>query len=296
MRMTDHRENQAVLRTLDRLTKISIEEAQSPYDRFDWPAELSEDAWWMSDDLLSVHATKAAEDLDEAQLKRLSKWESIHFYSLNVHGIRELLMAVVHRIHAPGFEYASEFLHRFIAEENEHMWFFAQFCNRYGAKIYPDKSIRLGPPSEDPEIESFIIFARILIFEELVDHFNVKMGADRKLPQIVQDLNRAHHQDEGRHIAAGRQLVKQLHEGLAKRLDETALAQLDQYVRRYIETSLQSLYNPIVYRDAGIPDPYGFRAKVLADPARSAHHQKFLGRIVQFLSKSNIIADPAFLK
>ena len=293
--MTDQHDDQALALALERLTNISIAEAQSPYARFDWPTELSEDAWWMSENLLSVHATRLAESLDESQRKRLGKWESIHFYSLNVHGIRELLSAVVHRIHAPGFEAPSEFFHRFIAEENEHMWFFAQFCLRYGSKVYPDRSMKLGPASEDPEIESFIIFARILIFEELVDHFNVKMGSDPALPPIVQQVNSVHHKDEARHIAAGRQLVKHLYARLAKRLDAAARKQIDLYLRRYIEACLESLYNPTVYRDAGIADPYGFRAQVLADPARRACHQKFLGRTVKFLSKNDIISDPSFL-
>ncbi len=294
--MTDQRGDEALTLALERLTRISIDQAQSPYDRFDWPTELSEDEWWMSQDLLSVHATRLAEGLDERQRKQIGKWESIHFYSLNIHGIRELLGAVMDRIHTAGFENSSEFFHRFIAEENEHMWFFAQFCQRYGAKIYPDKSMRLGQPSPDAEIESFIIFARILIFEELVDHFNVRMGADATLPPIVRQLNRAHHEDEWRHIAAGREIVKHLHARLAKRLDAAARKELDAYLRRYIEASLESLYSPAVYRDAGIAEPYAFRTGVLADPARKAHHQKFLGRIVQFLSKNDIISDSKFLQ
>jgi len=294
--MTDQRGDEALILALERLTRISIDHAQSPYDRFDWPAELSDDEWWMSQDLLSVHATKLADGLDETQRKRLGKWESIHFYSLNIHGIRELLGAVMDRIHTAGFETSSEFFHRFIAEENEHMWFFAQFCRRYGLKIYPDKSMKLGSPSPDAEIDSFIIFARILIFEELVDHFNVKMGADTALPPIVRQLNRAHHEDEGRHIAGGREIVKHLYARLAKRLDAKALKEIDVYLRRYIEASLELLYNPAVYRDAGIADPYEFRTAVLADPARRAHHQKFLGRIVQFLAKNEMISDPHFLQ
>jgi len=294
--MLEQHDDQALARSLERLTQISIEQAESPYFRFDWPDTISEDISWMSDDLMSVHGTKAAESLDEAQKKRLGKWESIHFYSLNVHGIRELLGSIVHRIHAPGFEAPSEFFHRFIAEENEHMWFFAQFCNRYGAKIYQDRSMRLGPPSDDPEIDSFIIFSRILIFEEMVDYFNLEMGRDTSLPVIVQQLNLAHHKDESRHIAAGRELVKHLYARLAQRLDAEARAGLDLYIRRYIEASIEALYNPTVYRDAGIPDPYGFRTAVLSDPARKAYHQKFFGRVVKFLSRNEIIADADFLQ
>ena len=136
--MTDQRGDGALALALERLTRISIDQAQSPYDRFDWPTSLSEDEWWMSQDLLSVHGTKLAEGFDELQLKRLGKWESIHFYSLNIHGIRELLGVVMNRIHTAGFE-ASSF-HRFIAEENEHMWF-----SRSSANATARISIRTNP-------------------------------------------------------------------------------------------------------------------------------------------------------
>jgi hypothetical protein len=121
------------------------------------------------------------------------------------------------------------------------------------------------------------------------------MGSDSALPTIVQQLNRVHHEDEARHIAAGRQIVKHIYARLAKRLDGAARNQLDLYLRRYVGTCLESLYNPTVYRDAGIADPYVFRTEVLGDPARKACHRKFLGRTVQFFSNNGMVSDPAFL-
>ena len=42
--------------------------------------------------------------------------------------------------------------------------------------------------NRDPEAESFLVFARILLFEELVDHFNMRMAKDESLPEIVRAL------------------------------------------------------------------------------------------------------------
>jgi hypothetical protein len=163
--------------TLEKLTTSSIKNHYNVYQRFKWPDSLPADTLWMSPELLSVYGTPVMEQLDEPTLKRLTKWESINFYSLNVHGIRELIIEVTRRIHAAGYEVPSEFFHRFIGEENDHMWFFAQFCLRYGPKIYPDRSLRF-PGTADPLAEDFLVFARIVIFEELVDYYNMKMGRD----------------------------------------------------------------------------------------------------------------------
>lgn len=286
--------NRAIAETLDKLVEDSTEHYYNPYNRFHWVDELPDEQWWMSPSLMSVHDTPWARKLDEAQLMRLSKWESINFFSLNIHGIRELLIEVTRRIHIPGFEVASEFFHRFLGEENSHMWFFAQFCLRYGGKIYPDKALRQADESHDPQLASFLVFARILIFEELVDHFNIRMGRDTSLHPLIREINQAHHDDEWRHIVMGRKLVEQLYEPLRARSDQAVVSHVDEYLRRYIVSSIQSLYNPTVYRDARLPDAYALRTEVLEHPARASYHEAFMHRITGFLTKQGIISQAPF--
>ena len=96
----------------------------------------------MSPELMSVYGTPYMDELSESQFVQLSKWECVNFFSINVHGIRGLLQAVIQCVHMPGFEASSEYFHHFIGEENEHMWFFAQFCLRYGEKIYQNKGLK----------------------------------------------------------------------------------------------------------------------------------------------------------
>lgn len=117
---------------IERLAKASVDDYYNPYRTFTWPESIVSDVFWMSPRLMTIEGTKAGAALTEDQRRELSRWESINFYSLNVHGIRELLTEVVRRIHSPGFEVPTPFFHHFIGEENEHMWFFAEFCLRYG--------------------------------------------------------------------------------------------------------------------------------------------------------------------
>lgn len=281
--------------SLDRLVELSVDTYYNPYKSFQWADDLPDEQWWMPADLLTVYGTRFMREFDEAQLMRLSKWESINFYSLNIHGIRELLIEVTRRIHMPEFEVPSEFFHHFIGEENEHMWFFARFCLKYGSKIYPDKTIKMNAGEMEPDVETFLVFARILIFEEIVDYFNVKIGKDESLHPVIRQVNNVHHQDESRHIAFGRQIVKRLHQRVSEKYDPARMSELETYLKRYIETSLQSFYNPAVYRDAGVPEPYKLRSELVKEPARKIYHEKILSRTTDFLVKSGIISKENFL-
>ncbi|MFF8729213.1 diiron oxygenase [Streptomyces sp. NPDC015171] len=283
-----------VVETLGHLVADATDHHYSPYTRFDWVDELAEEQWWMTPDLLTVAGTRHARALDEKLLMRLSKWESVNFFSLNIHGIRELLIEVTRRIHTRGFELPSEFFHRFLGEENGHMWFFAQFCRRYGGKIYPDKSLPVPTAEEDAAVANFLVFARILVFEELVDHFNIRMGRDAALHPLIREVNQVHHDDEWRHIIMGRKLVGLLYAPLRERGDQELLDRLDVYLRRYITASAQSLYNPTVYRDAGIAEPFALREELLRDPARVAYHETFFKRVIRFLVSQDIISASPF--
>ena len=244
----------------------------------------------MPPELMSVHDTPLAASLDRRTLKSLSKWELMNFFSLTLHGERELLMVISRHIHTDGFEAPSGFFHRFIDEENHHMWFFSEFCRRYG-KIYPDSTVSVASEDLRPELDVFLSFLRILIFEEIGDHYNILMGADARLPPIVRALNEAHHGDESRHIAAGRQIARHLH-ALLGRLGPEEEAVFHDQLREYVSFTLQSFYNPQMYADAGIRDAYGFRRDLLRQPGRRRQHGILLGRSLAFLRSSGMVPRP----
>jgi len=278
-----------IVDTLDRLNELSVDTYYNPYKMFQWPETLPERQWWMSPELMTVAGTRYAEELSEDQLMALSKWESIHFYSLNVHGIRELLLEVIKRVHETEWDEESEFFHHFIGEENEHMWFFATFCLNYGHKIYPSKSVSWAIQEAHPDIESFLVFSRILIFEEIVDYFNIRMGRDETLHPIIQQVNAIHHQDESRHIAFGREIVKKLFEKVSAEQPAEDVQVARDYLQRYIKMSIESLYNPAVYRDAGLPEPYQMRTDLVADPVRREANHTVMKRTMSFLLKNGIV-------
>ncbi|MFE0704937.1 diiron oxygenase [Streptomyces sp. NPDC058872] len=278
------------MEVLERLSERSVEDYYNPYQTFQWPETLEEDRFWMTPELLTVYGTEHYDNLGEETLQRLSKWESVNFYSLNVHGIRELLIEVVGRIHMPGFEVPSDFFHHFIGEENEHMWFFSEFCRRYGQKIYGSTAMRADAAWE-PEVENFLVFTRILFFEELVDHYNSRMAKDPSLCHTIREVNRIHHQDESRHIAFGRELVSLLHQRMRQAVSAERVREVEAYLKRYVVYSVNSLYNPHVYRDAGIPDPLALRNALVADERRRPHERKAIRKPLAFFLKTGIFSD-----
>lgn len=272
------------------LSEKSVKDFYNPFTHFRWPAAVPADKPWMPVELLSVYGTPIYAELTDAQRIALTKWESINFYSLIVHGIRDVLDGVVDRIHTPEFAPVSNYLHHFIDEENGHMWFFAKFCLDYGGKIYPERAFsqREQPPRA---IGNFLVFAQTAIFEEIVDYYNVKIGQDQSLDPIIQDINTMHHKDESRHVAFGREIVRELYRTVLAEHGKDGADQVDTLIRRYLSHCLDLFYQASVYRDAGLADPFRLRNQLRHAPERVPYHRKALARTVRFLTAEGILKD-----
>ncbi|MGW1893559.1 diiron oxygenase [Streptomyces sp. NPDC002004] len=283
------REIEPVVLELDRLEQLAESGYYNPYTMFDWPDAIDPELPWMSESLTTLAGTPMWDELTREQQVALTKYEAINFFSLNIHGIRELMSEVVMRIHERTYADVSEFLHHFIGEENEHMWFFAQFCLRYGGKLYPAQPTLKADSVEhlSPVARELIVFARILIFEEIVDYYNAHMATDQSLPPIAREINRVHHQDESRHVAFGRMIFTNLLAQVAKR-DPDEVPVVAEYLENYLQYSIGTLYNPAAYRDAGIPDALALRRRALEHPARAEAHDQVLKRTRKFLTKAGV--------
>ena len=216
---------------LDKLADKSAKAFYNPFIEFDWPDEIDGNSYWMSPELLTVHDTKYEKELSEEQLVKLSHLEAVHFFSLNIFGIKELMTSVIDAIHTSDFKDASRYFHHFIGEENVHMWFFSEFCNRYGGKIYVSMDSRFT--SDEPkEIVDLITFSRIYVFERMVAYFNKYMKDDKRLAPILQKINLVHFNEESRHIAMGEAVIKEWSERVTEKHGAESLARVGKYLRR----------------------------------------------------------------
>ena len=267
------------------LSAASRRDRSNPED-FDWPESLPDDAWCFSPELLSLAGTEAYDQLDDARRRRLAFFEAVNFFSLNVHGERSLIEGLAARLYRDD---STPYLHHFLDEENKHMVYFGTFCNRYAGKIYPERKLAF-PREYAPGEEDFLFFAKVLVFEEIVDVYNRRMAEDARLHPLLREINRMHHRDESRHLAFGRQVVAELFEKQSPGWSPPVLEGVRAYVAGYLRTTWTEYYNPAVYADAGLPDPYALQRATFDAPSGRRHRQEVAGPCVKWLRKAGILA------
>jgi P-aminobenzoate N-oxygenase AurF len=287
----------------ERLTDLSRKNQYDVRARFTWPAAIEGSGLWCNESLLTSFGTEVHEPLGAEGRAALSKWEAINFFSLNVHGIKDAMAFLCQKIYDPEYRKHSEYMHFFIQEENDHLWFFSKFCLDYAGKIYPSR----WPAAENEfsKIErELLMFCSILIFEEFVDFYNKKVGADPSVDPILRAINHQHHLDESRHVAFGRHVVAELLERVlaAAASDRQAKGEvLGRKVRAMFEYFIGIMYNPSAYADAGVARAAGFptaiqlRNHLRHAAGRKAQHELWFGRTARFFGRLGLIEDPAFL-
>jgi hypothetical protein len=286
---------------LQRLVTLSKERSYNPYERFSWPDEVPTDRLWCDEDLLTTYGTELHDRLSPEHKIALSKWEAINFFSLNVHGIKTVLEFVSQSIYQRRYYDISEYLHIFIAEENAHMWFFADFCRRYAGKIYSSPALPVGVNENKVEHDLYM-FASTLIFEEFVDFYNHKVGNNATVPEIVRDINYQHHLDESRHVSFGREVVKELFmEIISMDGSEATRERIGMTVKGLIHYFVSLMYNPNVYADAQIVEASGFsstsalRNWLRKHADRKERHGIWFRRTADFFLRAGIIDDTSFV-
>jgi hypothetical protein len=270
-----------------RLTSASRRAYGDATAAVDWPDSVDHESWCMSRELISLTGSATWYGLDEERRVRLSFWEAVNFFSVNVHGERALMAGLARRLYSPGLEPVADYLHHFLDEENRHSVWFATFCLRYGGKIYPDRTVAFGP---DSDIDDLLFFARAALFEEIVDRFNVAMAGDERLVPVVRQINGLHHTDEARHLVFGRRLVADLFG--ARQWTDEALTEIRSQLGGFLDTTWRSLANPAVYRDAGLDDPVTCARQAWDDPACRARRVRMTAAAVRpFVDMGLLVGD-----
>lgn len=252
----------SLLQTIETLSQASIKHQLSPYIDFEWPEKLDLNQWMMSPELISLYRHPLFKTLSEDQQKKLSFYECVNFFGLNIHGERALIQGLASRLYRQDCPEISKYLHHFLDEENDHMVYFGTFCEKYAGKVYPDRKFSFAREYQEGE-EDFLFFAKILVFEEIVDVFNLKMSKDERLHPLIKEINRRHHFDETRHLVFGRRLTKELFDTYSPKWGEAKCEELRTYMSNYIQATCKEYVNPDVYQDAGLANPYELAEQVI---------------------------------
>lgn len=290
---------ESLTRLVEALCDSSRRHFHNIYDYVTWPDGVDpEQDWFMSPELCSLYGTEVWDLLAPRVQKRLVFHEAVNFFSLNIHGESALMQGLARRLYAPRTRAVSPYLHHFLDEENKHSVLFGTFCERYAGKIYPDRKV-IGSGGDADSLEGdFLFFAKVLIFEELVDRFNLAMSKDHRLHPIAVAINHNHHVEEARHLAFGRKLCAELWTSLAPAWSASDRGRTGSYLRQFFTVSWREYYNPDVYRDAGLEaelagrwtecDPWQLQDHAWRHPAGRGRRAVMSEKCVSFLAQLGV--------
>ncbi len=279
----------------DKLSRGSKKFFYDIYTTLEWPEALDDSVWVLSPEFVSLYGTTIWQGMSEVQQRKLAFYECAGFFSMVLHGERPLLEGMSHRLYTLEKNLTvTEYMHHFLDEENKHMTMFSSYLRRYVGKVYPEKKIAHSRTYAKGE-EDITFFAKVLVVEELSDVYNLAMAADNRLAQIVRDINKIHHVDEARHIHFGRAYLKQLWDRFSPAWSGEQRQAFRTWLVDYINASWRDFYNPSVYRDAGIADPYAVREMALASPVCRAHRQRCSDKYVKNLITCEILLEAPVL-
>lgn len=278
--------------TADRLSRISERTYQNPYTSVDWPDTVEpERDWFSTPEYVSLSGTPYWDRLDEAGRKRLAFVEAAGFYSLNIHGERQLIQGLAARLYRPDLTEVAGYLHHFLDEENKHSVFFGGFCTRY-ATVYPSRQLGFGTSTRSQDVDDLLFFAKTWLFEEIVDRYNRVQARDPRLHPLARFINDNHHREEARHLAFGRQLIRAL--WAAGDWAEADRAEIDAELAQFVTATWREYYNPDVYADAGLDAPWQVAEDTWAAPAQRAHRRSVSATAVGFLTELGLLTqEPA---
>jgi len=144
-------------RLVEKLCEASKRQYVNPYEYLEWPDALNVETWCTSPELVSLFGTPVYERLTEAERKRLSFYEAVNFFSLNIHGEKSLIEGLAQRVYRRENDLITPYLHHFLDEENKHMVYFGGFCRKYAGKVYPDRKMTI-PRDFAPGEEDFLFY------------------------------------------------------------------------------------------------------------------------------------------
>ncbi len=273
-----------------KLTQASIKGYYNPHTLIEFPEKINQDAWFTSPELISIFGSPEWNALSEEQQRKLSFFETINFFSLNIHGEKSLLEGLTRRLYESENADVTDYIHYFIDEENKHMYFFGTFCEKYAGKIYPDRKFNFSREYAPGE-EEFLFFIKVFVFEEIVDFYNVTAAKDEKVDMLSREINRNHHEDEVRHLAFGRVILNDLFATYSHQWSAETLQGIRDYIKAYYSTTWREYYNPDIYVDAGLENPYELASRVFESAPAKEHRARASRVSLQYLKKCGIIEE-----
>lgn len=255
-----------------KLINGSEKKKYDPFNRVNYQETLNGDRWQFPEELLSLHKSPIYDELSDEQRWRLSLLEAINFFSVNIHGEQALVAGMEPRLYRDkrvGEDpVSSQYMQRFIHEENSHTYMLAEYCLRYHGSVFPDRAFAVQHPQLPPEAEDLVYYGRIFILESYLGFINQKAMKDSGLDTTACQVHEHHFVDEVRHKAWDKAMIE---ENLRRAKDKhlgSELQAVRELLTTYREYIYQSSCNPAVYRMLGLESCLELRTQVIQSKNR----------------------------
>lgn len=251
------------MKQIDILLRASVQKKLNPLTDLPWNDAPSKDLFWMPEKLISIYGEPEYECLCDEKKLELSQLEFSLLCSVSSSGEKEVIANMATRMLKTKYRAFRRYFYHFIEEENNHIYMFTEFCERYGEYfpvLYPYVQ---GDIWDYTETGDLLTFAHVLIFEELGQGLNEVMAEDEAIPELVRAINDYHVQDEGRHISFGRSLVREF-AGVTKSIvTKEEWSRLQRFVKEYISTRHNDYHNVKIYKTVGIKNALDLRSRLI---------------------------------
>src|ERR1700722_12424346 len=97
-----------------KLSDVSEKNFANPYEAIQWPASMDLHQWFTSPELISLYGTDLYESLTLEQKMKLSFYEAVNFFSLNINGEKPLIEGLAKRLYGSSVGSESRYLHHFL--------------------------------------------------------------------------------------------------------------------------------------------------------------------------------------
>lgn len=249
---------------------------------------------WLPECMLSLYGTPVFEQLSAAQKRLLSQLEFSLMCSISCSGEKEVIGNLARLMLKKRFAPVRRYIFHFIKEENNHIYVFSEFCERYG-KFYPSLySYAQGDLWEDDELDDLMVFVHILTFEELGHGLNELVAQSEGIPPLVRAINRYHVADEGRHISFGRHIVRDMAKEILGARSPEVHERIRAHVRGFIGTRHIDYHNMHVYKAVGIRDAYRVRERLVNERGieffvKDRRTERRVGSLLRFLASVGLL-------
>ena len=278
-------------RLSERLSEKSREDLYDVYRRFDWTPSIDPDQLAMPPEITTLAGTDVWGTLTDAQTHALTVHETGNLFANTLHGERELVAGLSRQLYGKKLSpEITDYLHHFLDEENKHMVMFGLYCRKYCGRVYPEK--KLSFPKELAPGEDLIgFYAMAMVVEDTGDYFNIRTMKDDRCDPLVREISQVHHVDESRHLAFDRAYLGDLCEEWLPSWDDAQRQRFSEWLGGFMRANWGTYYNPTVYKDAGIEDPYEVRRRAMDHPAQRALREKVSDKLVRFFLKLGLLLE-----